>query len=139
MEDVLNLPFSGQRESNCEGQDDFFHLEGAMVLVVQLLGGSTRLDVTSIEHYQVPDLVLPGLGSLGIHVAVHSFVHRFQPFSGRPVYRMHPVGIELAGGVQGSRGGWVGGHGIESVVGVERGHPIAHGNRIVVGKRCHRE
>ena len=74
MEDVVDLPFPGQCKSNCQGRDDFFHLEGAMILVVQLPGGSTRLDVAPVEHYQVPDLILRGLGALGIRVAAHSFV-----------------------------------------------------------------
>jgi len=56
-----------------------------MILVVQLPGGSTRLDVAPVEHYQVPDLILRGLGALGIRVAAHSFMCCFQPFGGRPV------------------------------------------------------
>jgi len=139
MKDVVNLPFPGQCKSNCEGQDDLFHLEGAMILVVQLPGGSAHLDVASVEYHQVPDLVLLGLGALGISVAVHSFVCCLQPFGGYLVYHVYPVGVELAGGVQGSRGGWVRGHGMESVVSVERRRPIAHGDRIVVGKLQHQE
>jgi len=102
MKESVNLPFLGQRESNCEGRDDLFHLEGAMILVVQLPGGSARLDVAPVAHHQVSDLVFRGLGVLGIRVAAHSFVCRFQPIGGCLVYRVHPVGIELAGGVQGS-------------------------------------
>jgi len=139
MKDVVNLPFPGQCKSNCKGRDDFFHLEGAMILVVQLPGGSARLDVMPIEHHQFSDLVFRGLGALGIHLAAHSFVCHFQPFAGRLLYRVHPVGVEFAGGVQGSRSGRVGGHRMESVVSVERRHPISHGNRIVVGKLRHRE
>ena len=128
MKDVVDLPFPGQCESDCEGRDDFFHLEGAMILVVQLSGGSARLDIASVEHHQVPDLVFRGFGALGVRVAAHSFVCHLQSFGGRLVYRVHPVGVELAGGVQGSRGGWVGRHGMESVVSVKRRHPIAHGD-----------
>jgi len=102
MEDVVNLPFLGQRESNCKGRDDLFYLEGAMVLVVQLPEGSVRLDLAPIEHHQVSNLVFRGLGVLGICVAAHSSVCRFQLFSGRLVYCLHPAGVELAGGVQGS-------------------------------------
>jgi len=128
MQDVVNLPFPGQCKSNYKGQDDFFHLEGAMILVVQLLGGSARLDVAPVEYHQVSDLGFRWLSTLGIRVAANLFVCRFQLFGGPFVFRVHPVGVELAGGVQGSWGGWVGGHGTESVVSVERRHPIAHGN-----------
>jgi len=128
MKDIVNLPFPGQCELNCKGRDDLYHLEGAMILVVQLPGGSARLDVAPVEYHQVSDLVFRGLSTQEIRVAAHSFVHCFQPFGGCLVYCMHPVGIELAGGVQGSQGGWVGGHGMESIVSVERRHPIAHGN-----------
>jgi len=99
MKDVVYLPFPVQRESDCQGRDDHLHLEGAMILVVQLLRGSAHFDVAPVEHHQVPDLVFRGLGAMGIRVAAHSFVCRFQPFGGRLVYRVHPVGIELAGGV----------------------------------------
>jgi len=139
MKDSVNLPFPGQRESYCEGQDDLFHLEGAMILVVQLPGGSARFDVAPVEHHQVSDLVFRRLGTLGICVAAHSFVCYIQPFGGCLVYCMRPVGVELAGGVQGSRSSWIRGHGMESAVSIERRHPIAHGNRIVVGKLLHRE
>ena len=135
----MNLPFPGQRESYCEGRDDLFYLEGAMILVVQLPEGSARFDVAPVAHHQVSNLVFRRLGALGIRVAVHSFVCRFQPFGRCLVYRMHPEGLELAGGVQGSQSGSVEGHGMESVVSIEHRHPIAHGNRIVVGKLCHRE
>jgi len=138
MKDVVNLPFPRQHESYCEGRGDLFHLEGAMILVVQLPGGSARFYVAPVEHHQASDLVFRRLGALGIRVAVHSFVCRFQPFGECFVYCMHPVGVVLAGGVQGSRSGRVGGHGMESVVSIERRRPIAHGNRIVVGKLCHR-
>ena len=97
-----------------------------MILVVQLPGGSAYFDVAPVEHHQVPDLVLGRLDSLGVCVAAHSFVRWFQPFRERLVHRMHPVGVELAGWVQGPRGGWVGGHLVEAVVGVERRHSIAH-------------
>jgi len=110
-----------------------------MILVVQHPGGSARFDVGPIEHYQVPGLVLRVLCSLGIRVVAYSFVHCFQSFGGRLVYRVHPMGIKFAGGVQGSRGSWVGGHGMKSVVGVEGRHPISHGDRIVVGKLRHWE
>ena len=139
MKEVVNLLFLRQRKSNCEGRDDLFHLEGAMILVIQLPGGAARLDVAPVEHYQVSDLVFRGLGALGVRVAVHSFVCRYQSFGGCLVYRIHLVGVNLADGVQGSQGGWVGGHRMESVVSVEQRHPIAHGNRIVVGKLRHRE
>jgi len=109
MEDIVNLPFPGQRESNCEGQDNVFHLEGAMIFVVQLPGGSAHLDIAPVEHHQVLDLVFRWLGAPGVRVAAHSFVCRFQPFGGSLVYHMHPVGIKFAGGVQGPRGGRVGG------------------------------
>jgi len=122
MEDVVNFPLLGKCESNGEGGDDLFHLEGAMILVVQLPGGSARFDVAPVEHYQVPDLVLRGLGMLGVRVAAHSFVRCFQSFGGCLVYCVHPVGVGLADWVQGSQGSQVRGHRMEAVVGKERRH-----------------
>jgi len=52
---------------------------------------------------------------------------------------MHPVGVELAGWIQGSLGGRVGGYRMEAIVGVEWRYSIAHGDRVVVGELCHRE
>ena len=102
MEDIVDLPFLGKCESNHEERDDLFHLERAMNLVVQLPGGSARFEVAPIEHHQVSNLVLRTLGVLGVRIAAHSFECRFQLFGGRLVYRLHPVGVEFASGVQGS-------------------------------------
>jgi len=74
MEDVVDLPFPGEGESDSKGRDDSFHLKGAMVLVVQLPRGSARFDVASVEHHQVSDLVLQDLSALGVRVVTHSFV-----------------------------------------------------------------
>jgi len=41
---------------------------------------------------------------------------------------MHPVSVVCAGGVQGSRGGWVGGYGVKTVVVVELQHSVAYGD-----------
>jgi len=59
-----------------------------MILVVQLLGGSARFDVAPVAYHQVSNLVFRRLGALGICVAAHSFVCRFQPFGGCLVYCM---------------------------------------------------
>jgi len=119
MEDIVNLPLPGKGEPNSEGRDDFLHLEGTIVLVVRLPEWPARFDVAPIENYQVPDLILRGLGALGVHVATHAFVRCLQSFGGLLVYRVHLVSVECAGGVQGSFGGRVGGHGVKTVVGLD--------------------
>ena len=74
MEDVVDLPFPGQREFDGEWGDDFLDLEGAVVLVIQLLGGAPSLDVPTIEHYQVADLVCRRLLACGVCVPAHSIL-----------------------------------------------------------------
>jgi len=77
MEDIVDHPFPRQGEPNSKGQDNLFYLEGTMILVVQLLEGSARFDIASVEHHQVPNLVLRGLDSLGVRITAYLFVSRF--------------------------------------------------------------
>ena len=77
MENVVYLPFPGKRELNGEGGNNFFHLEVTMIFLVQFLQWPARFDVVPVEHHQVPGLVFQGLGSLGVHIATHPFLHYF--------------------------------------------------------------
>ena len=74
MKDIVNFPLPGKGETNGKGRDDFLHLEGTMILVIQLSGWLARFDVAPVEYYQVSDLILQGLGALGVRVAAHAFM-----------------------------------------------------------------
>ena len=102
LEEVVNLPLPGKCESDGEGRDDLFHLEGAMIFVVQLFRWSTRFDVASVEHDQVPYLIFGGPGSLGVHVATYPLVCYFLSLCGFLVDSLHPVCVKFAGRVEGS-------------------------------------
>jgi len=126
MEDIVDPPLPEKCELNGKGRDDSFHLEGTMIFVVQLLRWSARFDIVPVEQDQVPYLVGGGLSPPLINVAMHSFLHCLQSFSGLLVYCMHPVGVKLTRRIEGSVGGSVGGDGMEFVVGVEWGHSNSH-------------
>ena len=102
VEDIVNLPFLGKRESDGEGQDDLFHLEGAMIFVVQLFRWSTCFDVASVEHDQVPYLIFGGLGSLGVRVATYPLVRCLLLLCGFLVDSMYQVRVKFADRVEGS-------------------------------------
>ena len=57
VKDVVDLPLSRECESDREWRNDFFELEGDMILVVQLPRRSARLDVAPTKHYQVSYLI----------------------------------------------------------------------------------
>ena len=124
MEDVVDFPFSKQGKADGEGRDNFLHLKGSVVLVVQLFRRSMRFDIAPVEHDQVPYLIHRRLDSFRVSAATHSFLHRFV-FSARFLMAcMHPVCVQCTRRVEGYCHGWVGCHRVESVVRVERGHAI---------------
>jgi len=137
MEDVVYLPFPWEREGSGERRDEFFDLEGTMIFVVHLPRGATRLDVATVEHNQVPNLVCGGLLSLGVCVPAHSLLCRLETLSGLVVYGVHPVRVDLASGVENIDRRRVRGIGVESVIGVERRQARTGGNRVVVGELGH--
>jgi len=100
MEDIVDLPFPGQCETDGQGGDNFLDLKGTMVLVVQFLREAACFDVALVEHYKVSYLVRRGFFSRRVGVSAHSLLRVFQPFSGLVVYGVHPVGIDLACSVQ---------------------------------------
>jgi len=103
VEDVVDLPFPGQHEPDSQGGDDFLDLEGTMILVVQLLLGMARLDVVSIEHYQVSYLVCWGFLPRWVSVSAHSLLCIFQSLPRFVVHCVHPVGVNLARWIEGFR------------------------------------
>ena len=60
MEDVVDLPFSRQREADGKWGDDFLDLEGTIIPVVPLFRRAARFNVVAIEHYQVSYLICWG-------------------------------------------------------------------------------
>ena len=138
MEDIVDLPFPGQRETDSQGGDNFLDPEGTMILVVQLLRRPARFDVAPIEHYQVSYLVCRGFLPGRIRVLTYSFLCIFQPLPGLVVHGVHPVGVTLACWVEGFRSRGVHGFWVEAIVSVEQGHTIPRGGRVVVGELGHR-
>jgi len=128
------LPFPSEREAGGEGRDEFFDLEGTMILVVHLPRGATRLDIASVEHDQVPHLVGGGLLSTGVCIPPHPLLCRLETPSGLVVHSVHPVRIDLAGGVENIDHRGVRGVGVESVIGLERRKTRTGGDRVVVGE-----
>jgi len=137
MEDVVDLPIPRQREADSEWGDDFLNLEGTMILVVQLPQGAAGFNIPSAEHHQVSYLVCRGFLTVRVGVLAHSLLCGFQPLAGLVMHGVHPMRIDCAGRVERSSGSRVHGNRVESVVGVERGHPVADGDRIVVTKLGH--
>ena len=133
----MDLPFSRQGEADGEGQDNFLHLKGSVILVVQLDRRLAGFDVAHVEHDQVPYLIHRRLGSFGVRVATHSLLHRFEFLARFRVDCVHPVRVQCARRVEGSCRGWVGCHRVESVVRVERGHAITRRDRVVVRELDH--
>ena len=68
MEDIVDFPSPGKRGADGKRGDDFFDLEGTMILAVQLSRGTTCLDVSATEHHQVSYLVCWGFlaGRVGV-------------------------------------------------------------------------
>jgi hypothetical protein len=95
MEDVVDLPISGKREPYREGGDDLLDLEGTMIFVVHLLGGSTGGDIMSVEHYQVGDLISGCLLLTGVGIPPHSLLCFFQSFPSSKVHGVHPMRADL--------------------------------------------
>ena len=137
LEDIVDLLFLRESEPNGERYDDFLSLEGAMILVVQLPGRTAGLDVPSVKDNQVADLVFGGLLSIRIRVLAHSLLCCLQTLTGFLVHSVHPVHIDLTGGVQRIFCGWVGSRRVESVVGVEWRKSSSGSYRIVVCELCH--
>jgi len=138
MEDVVYLPFPWERETSGERRDEFFDLEGAMIFVVHLPRGATCLDIASVEHNQVPHLVCGGLLLTGVCVPAHLLLCRLETLSGLVVHGVHPVRIDLAGGVEDINRSRVRGVGIESVIGVERRQARTGGNQVVADELGYR-
>jgi len=134
MEDVVYLPFPWERETSGKRRDEFFDLEGTMIFVVHLPRGVARLDVVSVEHDQVPNLVCGALLVTGVCVPVHPLLCCLETLSGLVVHGVHPVRVDLAGGVEDIDRSRVRGVGVESVIGVERRQARTGGNRVVVGE-----
>jgi len=134
MEDVVYLPFPWERKTSRERRDEFFDLEGPMIFVVHLPRRATRLDIASVEHNQVPYLVCGGLLAIGVCVPAHPLRCRLETLSGLVVHGVHPVRVDLAGGVEDIDRSRVRGVGVESVIGVERRQARTGGNRVVAGE-----
>ena len=128
MEDIVDLPFSWECKADGERREEFFDLEGTMIFVVHLSRRATRLGVSSVKHNQLPNLVCGGLLSTGVGIPAHSLLCRLESFSGVIVHNVHPVCIDLAGGVENIDRHGVRGVGVESVVGIERRQTCAGGD-----------
>jgi len=100
MENIVYFPFVEKRESCRERGDDFLDLEGTVILVIQLLRGSTGFDVASAEHHQVPYLECWGFLPYWVCISPYSFLCFFQPFSRFVVHGVYPVGVYFAGRVE---------------------------------------
>ena len=137
MENVVDFPFPGKCKTYRKWGNDFLNLEGAMILVVQLLRGSACSDVAPIVYDQGSHLICRGFFSGWVRVSVHSFLRGFQAFSGFLVYGLHPMRIDFAGQVQWFFCRWVDCSWVEPVIGIKQGHPIPYCDRIVVGKFGH--
>jgi len=126
MENVVNFPLSEKCEIYHKWGDDFLNLEGAMILVVQLLRWSVSFDFVSAEYNQVSYLVYQRFLSGWICVSVYSFFCYFQTFPRLVMYGVYPIYIDPAGEVQWFSGRWVDGHRVESIISVEREHSISY-------------
>jgi len=138
MEDIVDLPFSRQREVDGEWGDDFLDLKGTLIFVVQLLCWVTHFDVAAVEHHQVSYLVCWGFFSYWVGVPAYSFLCRLQSFPGFLVYCLHPMPIDHAGWVEWFLAiGWVQRRWVESKVGIKRHYSVTDRNQVVIGKLCH--
>jgi len=121
----------------CKRRDNFLHLEGTMIFVVQLLRWLACFNVVPTKHDQVSYLVHWRFLSCRICVLAHVFPGHFQTFSGFIVYHAYPVQVDCAGWVEGFALHWIHGYGVESVVGIERGHTVGCCGRLVVSELRH--
>jgi asparagine N-glycosylation enzyme membrane subunit Stt3 len=69
------------------------------------------LYVATAKHNQVSDLAYGGHFPIGVYIPAHTLLCRLKALPGLVVHGVHPVRIDLAGGVEritGSRvgGGW---------------------------------
>jgi len=101
VEDVVDLPFLGQREADSQSENDFLDLERTMIFVVKFPRWAARFDVAAVEHHQVSYLVCWVFFSRRVGIPAYLLLCIFQSFPGFVVYGVHPVGVDLACWVEG--------------------------------------